>query len=75
MSKFTQEELVAFIYNETNALLSTSIEQAATRSSEIKEELNQLLQVKNQLSVMSYQPAPQTIDKIMLYARLNCCSN
>lgn len=75
MSKFTQEELVAFIYNETNALLSTSIEQAATRSSEIKEELNQLLQVKNQLSAMSYQPAPQTVDKIMLYARLNCCSN
>lgn len=75
MSKFTQEELVAFIYNETNALLSTSIEQAATRSSEIKEELNQLLQVKKQLSVMSYQPAQQTVDKIMLYARLNCCSN
>jgi hypothetical protein len=75
MSKFTQEELVAFIYNETNALLSTSIAQAAARSSEIKEELNQLLQVKNQLNAMSYQPAPQTVDKIMLYARLHCCSN
>lgn len=75
MTQITRNELVAFIYNETTSLLSEAITRTSEKDEAIREELNSLLQVKNQLGSLSYQPMKSTVDKIMMYARLSCCPN
>ena len=75
MKKFTQEELTAYVYNETSASLSAAITSASEKDAAIKAELETLTQVKNQLTAMSFSPSEKTIDKVLMYARLSCCPN
>jgi hypothetical protein len=68
MPNFTQEELVAYMYNETNTLLTHAIKTHSEKDSAIREELNSLLAVQENLDSLSYQPGQLVISRILRYA-------
>ncbi len=68
MPNFTQEELVAYLYNETNALLTHAIKTSSEKDTEIREELNSLKAVAGQLNALNCQPRQEVVNRILHYA-------
>lgn len=67
-SRFTEDHLILYMYNELNETERLALQQAIDSGEELRNRLSGLLEVKNQLDGLSLSPNPTTIDMIMEHA-------
>jgi len=68
---FTQNNLISFIYNETDPVQSLLIEEAISTNYQLKEEFDMLSDTKSLLDSISYQPSAASIDLVLAIGELN----
>lgn len=69
MNRFTQEDLLQFLYNEASAEKSAQIKAALAADWNLREEFELLAASKNMLGAVKMQsPRTETIDAILRYA-------
>ncbi len=72
MQKFTQEQLMLYLYDEASPILSLAIEKALKEDKELSKEMAMLKRSKKQLEGLkkiSSTPSQKTIDAILKYAK------
>ena len=67
MQKFTQEQLMLYLYGEASPILSLAINKALKEDKELQRSKKQL----NELKKMHQNPSDKTIERIMNYAKEN----
>lgn len=68
-SRFSQEELVQYLYNETSEARTLEIESALQTDWNLQEELETLRSALSFLPLELESPRPQVIKRILEYAR------
>ena len=68
MQKFTQEELIQYLYNETSPIKTAEIKAALEIDWSLREKFEVLNSAHKKLETLKLSPAQQTIDNIMNYA-------
>ena len=68
MQKFTQEELIQYLYNETSSIKTAEIKAALEIDWSLREKFEVLNSAHKKLETLKLSPAQQTIDNIMNYA-------
>jgi anti-sigma factor RsiW len=74
MQKFTQEQLMLYLYGEASPILSLAINKALKEDKELQKEIMMLQRSKkqlNELKKMHQNPSDKTIERIMNYAKEN----
>ena len=72
MQKFTQEQLMLFLYGEASPILKLAIDKALKEDANLKKELATLRRSKKQLEEMKgkpLSPSQKSIDAILKYAK------
>jgi flagellin-specific chaperone FliS len=72
MRKFSQQQLMQFLYDEASPILKMAIDRALISDSELQKEIKLLRRTQKQLDDLKKKPlAPskKTIDAIMEYAK------
>lgn len=72
MIKFTPEDLVRYLYNETSEQKTASIKAALQTDWNLRETYEQLASSLKNLSEVKFSPMPETINKILEYASKKC---
>ena len=68
MQKFTQEELIQYLYNETSPTKSAEIKAALETDWSLREKFEVLNSAHKRLETLKMSPGQQTIDNILNYA-------
>ena len=68
MIKFTTEELVKYLYNESSQKQAEKIKSAVQTDWNVRDCYEKLLNTKSDLSELSFSPRQQAINKILEYA-------
>ena len=68
MMKFTTEELVKYLYNESSQKQAEKIKSAVQTDWNLRDCYEKLLNTKNDLSELSFSPRRQSVNKILEYA-------
>ncbi|MEO6869829.1 MAG: hypothetical protein ABI168_09305 [Ginsengibacter sp.] len=68
MIKFTMDELVKYLYNESSQKQVGKIKSAVLTDWNLKEAYENLLSAKNDLPELSLSPRQQSVNKILQYA-------
>lgn len=68
MQRFTTEDLLQFLYNETSIEKTAAINAALETDWNLREEFELLSATKNQLKSVSYSPSLKTLNNILNYA-------
>jgi uncharacterized membrane protein len=69
MLKYTTEELIQYLYNETTGEQTLAIEKALQTDWDLQEKLNALKGSMNYLDTVTVSPRQQSIMAILNYAR------
>jgi uncharacterized membrane protein len=69
MLKYTTEELIQYLYNETTGEQTLAIEKALQTDWDLQEKLNALKVSMNYLDTVTVSPRQQSIMAILNYAR------
>jgi ElaB/YqjD/DUF883 family membrane-anchored ribosome-binding protein len=72
MQKFTQEQLMLYLYGEASPILSLAINKALKEDKELQKEITMLQRSKkqlNELKSMHQNPSDKTIERIMNYVK------
>lgn len=69
MTKFTPEDLLLYLYNETNPEKTTAIEKALKEDWSLREKFNVLKASSQRLDKLSLNPRTEVILKVLNYAR------
>ena len=68
MQKFTQEELIQYLYNETSPIKTAEIKAALEIDWSLREKFEVLNSAQKRLEALKMSPSQQTIDNILNYA-------
>ncbi len=68
MTKFTQEDLVQYLYNETSTQKSAEIKAALETDWDLHESFEMILSSKKNLDEISFSPREEAVNSIMNYA-------
>lgn len=68
MIKFTMEELIKHLYNESSQQQAVKIKSAVQTDWKLRDCYEKLLSTKNELSELSFSPRQQSVNKILEYA-------
>lgn len=68
MQRFTTEDLLQFLYNETSIEKKAAIKAALETDWNLREEYELLSATKSQLKSVSYSPSQKILDNILNYA-------
>ena len=68
MIKFTMEELVKYLYNESSQKQAGKIKSAVLTDWNLRDAYENLLSAKSNLSELSFSPRQQSVNKILEYA-------
>lgn len=68
MSKFTQEDLVRYLYKETSEKKSAAIEAALLIDYQLKESLEELKNATQNLHTIHFSPSTKSVNNILKYA-------
>ncbi len=72
MRKFSQQQLMQFLYDEASPILKMAIDKALLNDKELLQEINSLKRTKKQLDQLKqkpFSPSKKTIDTILEYAK------
>ena len=72
MQKFTQEQLMLYLYGEASPILTLAIDKALKDDAELANEIKVLKRMKKQMEDLKKQnntPSDTTIDAILKYAK------
>ncbi len=72
MRKFSQQQLMQFLYDEASPILKMAINKALLNDKELLKEINSLKRTKKQLDQLKEKPlspSKKTIDTILEYAK------
>lgn len=72
MRKFSQQQLMQFLYDEASPILKMAIDKALLNDKELLKEINSLKRTKKQLDQLKEKPlspSKKTIDTILEYAK------
>lgn len=72
MRKFSQQQLMQFLYDEASPILKMAIDKALLNDKELLREINSLKRTKKQLDQLKQKPlspSKKTIDTILEYAK------
>ena len=73
MQKFTQEQLMLYVYQQASPILSMAIDRVVKEDKSVAEEVNFLMLSKNVLDKASKEslisPSDNSVNKIMQYAK------
>jgi hypothetical protein len=72
MRKFSQQQLMQFLYDEASPILKMAIDKALLNDKELLKEINSLKRTKKQLDQLKQKPlspSKKTIDTILEYAK------
>jgi ElaB/YqjD/DUF883 family membrane-anchored ribosome-binding protein len=72
MRKFSQQQLMQFLYGEASPILKMAIDKALTSDTELQKEIKQLKRTQKQLDDLKKKPlspSKKVIDAIMEYAK------
>ena len=72
MRKFSQQQLMQFLYDEASPILKMAIDKALLNDKELLQEINSLKRTKKQLDQLKQKPlspSKKTIDTILEYAK------
>jgi hypothetical protein len=72
MQKFTQEQLMLYLYGEASPILKLAIDKAAKEDKVLQKEINMLQRSKKQLENLkkfSDSPSQKSIDAILKHAK------
>jgi len=64
-NKYTQDDLILFIYDELTEKEKFNIQKALETSPELNKEYHSLLQVVGSLDSLSYEPNPSSVEIIL----------
>ena len=67
--KFTQEDLIRFLYGETDSVESNLIKKALFQDLDLQYAYLELKATKNELDSISYQPAQTSVDIILKHSQ------
>jgi len=70
-SDFTQNDILSFLYNESDLVTSLLVEDAMNYDYELKEEYQMLKDSKELLESISYSPSTASVDLILAISELN----
>lgn len=65
MTKFTPEDLVQYLYNETSVQKTTSIKEALNTDWNLKESFEQLVDAQKNLEEIKLSPRDEAVNKIL----------
>ncbi|MEP6597009.1 MAG: hypothetical protein ABJA71_13745 [Ginsengibacter sp.] len=68
MTHITPEDLVRYLYNETSANKSETINDALETDMNLRDTFESLLLAKKNLEEINLSPRPESVDKILQYA-------
>jgi len=68
MIRFTTEDLVRYLYNETSEQKTAQIKAALQTDWNLKETYEKLVNSKRDLNEISFSPRKETVNKILQYA-------
>jgi hypothetical protein len=68
MTKFTPEELVQYLYNETSAQKSAAIKAALVTDWDLQESFELILTAQKNLEEVKLSPRQEAVDKILAYS-------
>jgi hypothetical protein len=68
MIRFTTEDLVRYLYNETSEQKTAQIKAALQTDWNLKETYEKLVNSKKDLNEISFSPRKETVNKILQYA-------
>lgn len=68
MTKFTTEDLVQYLYNETSAQKSADIKAALETDWELHESFEMISSTRNSLNEISFSPREESVNSILDYA-------
>lgn len=68
MDKFTQDDLVRYLYEETSGHKTAAITAALLTDYQLKESFEKLKSVQQNLEEINFSPRQQSINKILEYA-------
>jgi len=68
---FTQNDILSFLYNESDLVTSLLIEDAMSYDYSLKEEYQMLNDSKELLESISYSPSTASVDLILAISELN----
>ena len=68
MQKFTQEDLIQYLYNETSPLNTAEIKVALETDWSLREKFEVLSDAHKKLETLKMTPRQQTVDNILSYA-------
>jgi len=68
MIKFTPEDMVRYLYNETSEQKTASIKAALQTDWNLRETYEELASSLENLNGVNFSPRPETINKILEYA-------
>ena len=72
MRKFSQQQLMQFLYDEASPILKMAIDKALLNDKELLKEINSLKRTKKQLDQLKQKPlspSKKTMDTILAYAK------
>ncbi|MBN8837298.1 MAG: hypothetical protein J0I09_08575 [Sphingobacteriia bacterium] len=72
MQKFTQEQIMLYLYGEASPILKLAIDKALKEDIDLKKEVNMLKRSKKQLEELkgkTLSPSQKSIDAILKYAK------
>lgn len=74
LKNYTTNDLVLYLYNETELDDTVFIQKAIDHDVEVEEEFSQLVAVKQLLDQFSCtMPKPATVESIMAYSEIHSC--
>ena len=68
MTKFTPEDLVQYVYNETSLEKSTAIKAALETDWDLQESFELILNAQKNLNEIKFSPRDESVNKILEYA-------
>lgn len=68
MHRFTQEDLLQYLYKETSREKTAAIEEALVADWNLREQFDTLCSAQQKLELIRLSPRQQTIDHILNYA-------
>ena len=71
MIKFTQEDLIRYLYKETSAKRSADIKTALQTDWNLRESYEKLIKSKENLDAINFSPRKEIVNNILEYATRN----
>jgi len=69
--KFTQDQLIQFLYKETDAAQSLTIAEQLSADPVLLAEYEELLEASQQLPKVQFRPSKETISDILQYSEMS----